>query len=594
MRNVWKKVCACVLCATMMVGVKVPSTSKQDMINVTAEDDHDGEFTYQKKTYQYKNIDSSKISIVRIKEQGGEVTVPSTVTIGGKKKTVTRIDGPFADYQTYTAISLPSTVTEVSYSAFAFCVINKLKLSDNLEKIGEWVFWGADIKQISCSSKKLKEVGGYIFWDAKSPDIAVLGDWLVRYNVPSNVKTIDLTSSKLSGVTKAVNYVFNFDEHVTDLKIGNNNALLKTNYYWNGCQHNIKNVYLNGKLVKCTGANETVPKIIKDNYDFFDWGYFNAEYTKQKAKYVLESLGLTYYGPNYKYLGSLSPKVEYNVCKKVHDYIVKNYTYDTSANGSFGKVFNCHTVTKCAFDAMMYAYLVECAGVDAETVDSQELIPISAKEKEELLKKDPSKVTPDGKYKYGKWGNHRWNVVKIGGKLYYIDTTNDRTNHMYCLFLFSNDTTDYGTDMWGGGHIDEFPIYSNYSNDKWNKLTITFQNRSNALKKPNCSKIHGDINKDYYCRGGDEEMLGAFLCVGSTIRNKCLQSKDGYVSLTDSEFKTINSSTSGNKTITLAKKENGKIKLLFDPSACDVNFDGAVDICDLVCIAQRLGDPLKK
>ena len=89
-------------------------------------------------------------------------------------------------------------------------------------------------------------------------------------------------------------------------------------------------------------------------------------------------------------------------------------------------------------------------------------------------------------------------------------------------------------------------------------------------------------------------MLGAFLCVGSTIRNKCLQSKDGYVSLTDSEFKTINSSTSGNKTITLAKKENGKIKLLFDPSACDVNFDGAVNICDLVCIAQRLGDPLKK
>ena len=563
MRNVWKKVCACILCATMVVGVKVPSTSKQDMINVTAEDDHDGEFTYQKKTYQYKNIDSSKISIVRIKEQGGEVTVPSTVTIGGKKKTVTRIDGPFADYQTYTAISLPSTVTEVSYSAFAFCVINKLKLSDNLEKIGEWVFWGADIKQISCASKKLKEVGGYIFCDAKSPDIVVLGDWLVRYNVPSDVKTIDLTSSKLSGVTKAVNFVFNFDEHVTDLKIGNNNALLKTNYYWNGCQRNIKNVYLNGKLVKCTGANETVPKIIKDNYDFFDWGNFNAEYTKQKAKYVLNNLGLNYYGPNNKIIGTLSAAEEYKICKKVHDYIVKNYTYDVKANGSFGKVFNCHTVTKCQYDCQMYAYLVECAGVDAETC-------------------------------YQEGGNHAWDVVSIGGNLYYVDTTNDRANHMYCLFLYSNETSDKGTDMWGGGHINSNQRYTNYASDKWDLQTHPFANRNLNGKRPNCNIIHGDINKDYYCRGGDDEMLGAFLCVGSTIRNKCLKSKDGYVSLTDSEFKTINSSTSGNKTITLAKKENGKIKLLFDPSACDVNFDGAVNICDLVCINQRLGDPLKK
>ena len=599
MRKSVKVVCASVLCAVMAFTGTVPfkNITTKPKTTISADGEYDGEFTYQKRRYQYKNNGSSEITLVRILDPGGELSVPSSVTIDGKKKTVTKLDYPFCCWQKYSKIFVPSTVKTLGNYVFYNTTADKISLPSNIESIGDFFAARGIINDLTCSSKKIKSIGGYAFWETTGQNVVIVGNWLVKYKLEDSEKVCDVSTSKFSGITNIVDGAFDLgDDKDITFKIAKNDKMFLNKYFKNLCNKNIAEVYLNGKPVKCTSANDTVPDIMKKNYDFFDWSKFNITYSKDKAKYVLQSMGLTYYGPNNSKKGKLSANDEYNICKKVHDYVVKNYTYDTSANGSFGKVFNCHTVSKCAFDARMFAFIAECAGVEVDTVDGQELIPITAKEKEQLLKTDPSIVCPVGNYKFGKWGNHCWNVATIGGNKYYVDTTNDRTNHMYCLFLFSDETTEKGTWLWGGGHIDPNPMYTHYAEDKWNLQTNLFQNRKLSYTIPKCTVIHGDLNGDYYCTETDREMLSAFLCVGNTIRDKCLKSTNGYVSLTDKEFETINDSVnSDGKKTTLAKKEaNGKIKLLSNPKATDINFDGKVSIADVVVMNQRLGDPLSR
>ena len=105
---------------------------------------------------------------------------------------------------------------------------------------------------------------------------------------------------------------------------------------------------------------------------------------KNKAKYVITSLGHKYYGLNNKKKGTLPVEEEFDIALDLHDYIVENYEYDTKkTKGPYTRVFNCHEYSICAFDGQMYAYLLECAGVEAETVSSAELIPVTEAQKKQ-------------------------------------------------------------------------------------------------------------------------------------------------------------------------------------------------------------------
>jgi len=567
MRKSVKVVCASVLCAVMAFTGTVPfkNITTKPKTTVSAEGEYDGEFTYQKRTFRYRNNGSSEITLVKVLDQGGDLSIPSTVTINGTKKTVTKLVYPFGGWQTYNKITVPDTVKKIDGHVFYSTTVSDLKLSSNLEEIGECFCMYAKVDSISCSSKKLNLTDNGLFYGATCPNKIILGDWLVKWELDKSETVLDLSTSEMQSVKHVVrNWVIKFDENIKTVKLGKSEFLLNINYYSNYCFRNIENVYVNGKLVKCTSATDTLPKMISSHMDYFDRGNFSLKYASQKAEYVLKDLGLTYYGPNNNMKGKLTANTEYNVCKKVHDYIVKNYVYK-SPLGSYLWVFNNHSTSICETDCQMYAFLVECAGVDAETC-------------------------------YQAGGNHAWNVVNIGGDLYYIDTTNDRCNSMYQLFLYSNETSDKGTDLWGGNHINTNQTYSSYGTDKWSMVTYPFANRTLNGKRPNCNKIHGDLDGDYYCRQNDSLLLAAFNCVGDTIKKKCLNSSNGYVSLTDKEYQTINACvTSGGKTIKLAEKQdNGKIKLLFNPKATDVNFDGVVNIIDVVVINQRIGNPFTR
>lgn len=601
MRKAWKKVCAGILCATMALAVMVPTTSMEDMVVVSAESDYDGEFTYQSRRYQYKNNGSSEITLINVLDQGGELSVPSTVTINGTKKTVTGLAYPFCGWQTYSKITIPNTVKKIDGHVFYSTTVDYLKLSDNLEEIGEYFCMYAKVNNISCNSKKLKLTENGLFCGATCPKKIIFGDWLVRWVPDSSEKTLDLTTSDIQAVKYIVPHCINFGENVNSVKVGKNNMFLVIDYYANWCFRNIENVYVDGKLVTCKNANDTVPKVIADNYTFFDYGKFNIKYAYEKAKYVCESLGIKYYGKDaYKYKGKLSASDEYFIARKLHNYIANNYIYDLSASDgaivpSYGKTFNCHTVTKCMYDAQMYAFLLECAGVEAEEVYSQELIPISANERDQLLKSNPTKVTPDGKYKYGVDGDHAWNVVRIGGNLYYVDTTNDRRNDMYYEFLVSNDTIEKGK-IFG----DDTTLYKNphyipfHMEDKWTAMTFVFADSSLMLQVPNCNKIHGDIDMNLY--GGDDEdarKLSAFIMLPDRIKNKIKNPVNGVISLTNSDIKTMNGSSDSRGSIQLIEVKDGNVKALFDYAALDVNFDGEIDMCDMIVLTQRKGSCLK-
>ena len=105
-------------------------------------------------------------------------------------------------------------------------------------------------------------------------------------------KTLDLTTSDIQAVKYIVPHCINFGENINSVKVGKNNMFLVIDYYANWCFRNIENVYVDGKLVTCKNANDTVPKVIADNYTFFDYGKFNIKYAYEKAKYVCESLGI--------------------------------------------------------------------------------------------------------------------------------------------------------------------------------------------------------------------------------------------------------------------------------------------------------------
>ena len=366
MKKTMKRVCTLVLSAAMVFGLSTPTTKK--VVNtdsvVFAEEKYDGEFVYQNRTYRYRNEGSTNIALVTI-SSGGEVTLPSYVNIEGKRRKVTALADSFGDWMTFSNVGIPNTVTSIGHYVFYGTKMNKLVISSNLETMGVCFLCNGSVNYVSCDSYKIKKIEGIPFYKAKSPKKIIFGDWLIKYEFDDNDTVLDLSTSDMQDVKHVQrNHIINFGEKVNTLKLGKNTELLDIDYYGDWCFRNIKNVYINGRPVICSGPYDEVPSEIKNNYDFFQYSKFVLNYSADKGDYVLNSLGIKSYGANAaKYKGTLKPLEEYRIAKKVHDYIAKNYKYNYGVTGTWDQVFNCHTETKCQFDAEMYAFLLERFGI---------------------------------------------------------------------------------------------------------------------------------------------------------------------------------------------------------------------------------------
>lgn len=579
-----KKVCILGLSATMLAGMVMPMSDsfRKDTVITQADTSYDGEFSYGGKTYKYKNDGTDKIMLMSV-TAGGELKIPSTVPIGGKNKTVVGIGKSFGAYQTFTKVVIPNTVKTIEGYVFDHATIDDLTISSNIETIDVCFCLGGKVKKVTCNSKKLTKIDGMAFYLAECQDIIVFGEWLVRYHSTGTV--LDL-SGVCKNVTKNGFHAIDMDK-IETIKFGSNNYLFDGNTLTNSkALDTLKTVYVNNAKVTCKKNDDVMPEVVKNNYSYVEKSDFAYNYSADKAKYVITGLGHKYYGLNNKKKGTLPVEEEFDIALDLHDYIVENYEYDTKkTKGPYTRVFNCHEYSICAFDGQMYAYLLECAGVEAETVSSAELIPVTEAQKKQYAAEGKKySYTLNGKYRIGKNGNHLWTLIKIGGKWTHVDATTDRQINGYGCSLVSN--------MFDSEGIHCFPHFSEYANDEYTKKFYAFQNYSTMLTTPKETQYKGDLDKSgkWYRDTKDLQLLTSFIVQSDEDREMIRKAKNGALSITDKKAQSLNSGyTSGGVHIDvkLVEKRNGKWYSLIDADAADINFDNKYDVRDIMFM-QRL------
>ncbi len=141
---------------------------------------------------------------------------------------------------------------------------------------------------------------------------------------------------------------------------------------------------------------------------------------------------------------SLDGKSDFEKVRKIHDFVVNHVTYDYDHLGqdydlqytSYAALLNGTAV--CQGYASLTYRLMLTAGVDCRV------------------------ITGTANNGSGTWENHAWNIVKLNGQYYYLDTTWDDGTHGYTYFLKSGfsdhkvDSTE--TTLFTDAFFAEYPI----------------------------------------------------------------------------------------------------------------------------------------
>ena len=117
---------------------------------------------------KYKVKSSSAVSYVRTTSKAKKIRIPSSVTIGGKKYSVTFITAKaFKANKKITSVIIPRTVTTISAQAFYGCkALKKITIPASVKTIGRRAFYNCKkLKKIIIKTKKLtnKTVGAGAF-----------------------------------------------------------------------------------------------------------------------------------------------------------------------------------------------------------------------------------------------------------------------------------------------------------------------------------------------------------------------------------------------------------------------------------------------
>lgn len=592
-----KRVCILGLSATMLAGMVMPVSDslRKEAVITQADTSYDGEFKDGGRTYKYKN-DGNNISLISVTD-GGELKIPSSVTISGKSRKVTSLGKFFGTQQTFTKVIVPDSVTSIGHGVFSTATMDYLKLSSNIETIDDWFASDSNIKKIECKAKNIKSIGKNCLLRSKGAERVILGNWLAKYKTSGNV--IDISAAECEQVNQVIPYSGEFTGTVDTLKVGKNKFLLKhilNKVNFTNGKLNLANIYVDGKKVVCSGASDTIPEILQTVYDRIEYSDFDLNYAKTKAKYVLTNLGIPYLGGVNSKTNNYTGTQKFNIAKRVHDYIFNNFEYDAGTPGLYTRVFNCGTTTKCIYDAEMYAFLMEMAGFDAEAVCSAELIPVTEAQKEQYKKENKKyQYTINGKYRVGRTGCHAWAAVNLNNTWYYVDITTDRQIDSYGMFLVSNDFIDREDEIYPGAGIHAYPHFTEYANTENEKKMHPFQNYKTMLQKPKTGKNLADLDMDrWLSREYDYKILTKLYLESSSLTNSLLNSKNGIVNISDEDAKKLNSGYTlfGQfNAVKIVEKVNGKWKLVIDPNAGDINFDGKVNQTDYVLGGNLLNKP---
>ncbi|MBO4905525.1 MAG: leucine-rich repeat domain-containing protein [Bacteroidaceae bacterium] len=143
--------------------------------------------TFTEGNFNFTTLTDNTVEVSSCNQAGGIVTVPATVIHDGKEYTVTTIgmeafrgDGYTA---TYSAISLPSTVTDIQDYAFLCCGATYIKMSPAVKHIGAAAFEGCfalgrlDLPDVlgDVDGSALAIRGAYTFGSSKLPSLKSIG-----------------------------------------------------------------------------------------------------------------------------------------------------------------------------------------------------------------------------------------------------------------------------------------------------------------------------------------------------------------------------------------------------------------------------------
>ena len=170
-------------------------------------------------------------------EYSGSVTIPSTVTYGGRTYSVTAIgDHAFDCCTGLTRINIPNSVTTIGESAFCLCTsLTNINIPNSVTTIGGWAFQGCSGLTSVTIGNSVTEIGQQAFDGCTK---------LMSVTIPNSVTSIGsfafwgctgLTSVTIgNSVTRIDNGAFNGCSGLTSVTIGNSVTSIG-NGAFNGC-----------------------------------------------------------------------------------------------------------------------------------------------------------------------------------------------------------------------------------------------------------------------------------------------------------------------------------------------------------------------
>lgn len=380
--------------------------------------------------------------------------------------------------------------------SYAFAQNKTLKSVDltGVEYIGQLCFDGCKALTSITNTDSVTDIGSHplgmassytvppYYYDQRNQNgYVILGSILLEYAASKMVnKTIDLTTSEFKNITYiAPEALKNAAKTATTLKLSKNIKTVGYGAYHSECNPSqyapLSTVYWNGTLISPNNMTRInmMPSDITVVLLYTKWGE-KAKITKTKN--IFSSLGITYRGNADNY--NLSLKETCKIVKKLYDYVGSTYKYKYDYLGGSQNYIEEMFQPKgfvCRDYAGMYMYFLESAGVQCEIVHSP--------------------------------GIHAWNIVKINGKWFHVDTCWYNSK----LFLYSTDA------------IEQIDSHGNISmpsrNDTSNSKNIVDDYMKTLTTMPNC---------DFTFRLGDANNSGSSTLADASLILSSLANPDKY------------------------------------------------------------------
>ncbi len=386
-------------------------------------------------------------------------------------------------------------ITKIAEDAFKS---NKTLKSVNLngvEIVGDMAFWNCTNLATISNPYALYDVGSYSFYNTKwvstnknSNGHVILGRTLIEYNSTGSA-TIDLTVSDFDNVQYIANNALrDAAKKATTLKLPNS-IISVDRYAFNvsNTTTTIKNVYLYGSKITANNYKQYA-SFLEKNFEAFFNSPFAQTMARDRAKQILNELGITYVGTGAK--GTYNAYKEYQIAQKLYDYVGQTYKYKFDYDGGsksfieemfFPKGFVCRDY------ADLYMFLLECAGINAERVGN---------------------------------GIHAWNVIEIGVDWYHADTCwYDRQT----MFMIDDVTM-----------AKETYAHTDYSLTKFVEIPTEMFTLNDI---PWCYYQMGDVTRDGKVSSADITKLNKYLLGSTTLAPNALYlgdvNRDGSVDAFD-------------------------------------------------------------